>query len=53
MHEDLLVAIAQRPRYGRGLDELRPVADDGEDLHAEAAPTTEVDQSITDVGRTT
>jgi len=34
VHEDLLVALAQRARHGRGLDELGPVADDGEDLHA-------------------
>ena len=34
VHEHLLVALAQRARYGRGLDELRPVADDGEDPHA-------------------
>ena len=33
VHEDLLVALAQRPGHGGGLDELRPVADDGEDLH--------------------
>ena len=34
VHEDLLVALAQRPGHGGRLDELRPVADDGEDLHA-------------------
>ncbi len=34
VHEHLLVALAQRPRHGRCLDELRPVADDCEDLHA-------------------
>ena len=32
--EQLLVALAQQPRDGRGLDELRPVADDRDDLHA-------------------
>ncbi len=31
--EQLLVALAQGPRDGRGLDELGPVADDGEDAH--------------------
>jgi hypothetical protein len=28
------VALAQRTGDGSGLDELRPVADDGEDAHA-------------------
>ena len=31
--EQLVVGGAQRPRDGRGLDELRPVADDRDDLH--------------------
>jgi hypothetical protein len=37
---DLLdIALAQRDRNGAGLDELRPVADDGQDLHG-PDPTT-------------
>jgi hypothetical protein len=35
VNEDLLVARAQRARYGGRLDELRPVAYDGEDPHAD------------------
>ena len=31
--EQLLVALAQRARHRRRLDELRPVPDDGDDLH--------------------
>ena len=34
VHEDLLVLLAQRPRDGGRLDELGPVADDGEDPHS-------------------
>ena len=37
VHEDLLVGGAQQARDRGGLDELRPVADDREDLHAGAA----------------
>ena len=33
VHEDLLVALAQQARHGGRLDELRPVAYDGEDPH--------------------
>ncbi len=33
MHQHLLVLLSQQSRYGGGLDELRSVADDGEDLH--------------------
>ena len=39
VHEQLLVALAQRARHRRGLDELRPVPDDREDLHP-AIPAT-------------
>ena len=58
VHQHLLVLLPQRPRDGGGLDELGAVADDREDLHATqptqaAAPTTDVDQSITEVGLTT
>ncbi len=35
--EVLLVLLAQEARDGRGLDELRPVSDDGDDLHARTA----------------
>ncbi len=33
VHEDLLVLLAQRAGHGGGLDELGPVAHDGEDAH--------------------
>jgi hypothetical protein len=33
VHEDLLVPLTKRARNGRGLDELRTVADDCQDLH--------------------
>src|ERR1700730_9433324 len=33
VYEDLLVLRSQRPGHGRRLDELRPVAYDGEDPH--------------------
>jgi len=36
VHEDLGGTLAQQPRHRGGLDELRPVADDREDLHAPA-----------------
>src|SRR5205807_2053555 len=35
--EDLLVLGAQQPRNRRGLDELRPVADDRDNAHGQAA----------------
>ena len=40
--EHLLVLGAQPARDGRGLDELRAVADDGQDAHAGAAPSAQL-----------
>jgi hypothetical protein len=42
VHQDLLVALAQRAGDGGGLDELRPVADDCENAHAGSVVAIEV-----------
>src|SRR5207247_8795039 len=40
VHQDLFVTGAQQPRHGGRLDELRPVADDGDDPHPGRYPAS-------------